>query len=987
MNYSLVKNHEFAFFRVFPKWGIMHYYYNMPEFNDAPKPSVTTPEQKLSPDILTLRNKMREKTIDLMSIVAADGAILIGAAATLTPVFDMSEASFGVGTLAASLVVNVLQKGRLEYKHDKGAMKEDIINSEMGYAAMDLVYEGKDPLFPEEHGEEKKNVKKGDRLLIVSMPGVSKEEYFTDRKWVKGYEESQRAIFKDVLTHMSESGEDYKAVAISPPFFDVATEYMDASLGLSSVRELIQGKHNKIGKKREALGLPLILTPEQLQALTKDEHEVFMEGVKGLGNDMVVTLVEIAKNTHDPEEKKRVAQMLQKQLHAILKKECEEKLNGAEVKIMERTAEGVQVKERYERRLDMIKRSTGTQAIKLTGGDGYVETRSLERALGIEELTVLEMFTLESKFRKARTAYALERMVEDSGLDELLKEKPSDFNHGLEVMQEEGVHIIPRTTEELIAAMRSPGTYDIPKANIKSRIKAPLIAGALVGLSIGGSRYLDDIRAFDPSSIQQGVEAAFQKSENDAKTGEFRSTGEVPKTGLEWKVTTTNDDFLPTAGYYITDTAGALDNQGKWVITTQGEQNIQLPKVGDPNIPHITIERRQKGGKKDFKIPIRNSTEVSAISIRDDQGKEASFILTKYEDSTVGVHVDGSSTYFDIHAELVRSKNGPHAVKEIPSLDPSKLNSEALSLLENKNGTITKAEDVSKKYEYSLKENPKLKDAHTAEEIVNAIAESDACLCSTCNTLLALISPKDEETNTLNNVAFGFLNGVGNPASSTDSSFLRSESRHAFVVNSWGWTIDGTAQKIADDTATQDYMRVLQGGTVNPDEAWENAKNAMAQSESESQSNANTALLALTVAAAGGLTFYGSRRGYAGIRNAIAAGMPGQMWDKVVGNKLKERKVKIHERLDLQTLSLFSDAELSAAYGFFTKLSWSGGKLKDLNITPHEFEDVDKALDEMRENLNLDMVDEYLKSPKLFEKDWSTEQKVRTRALARRLLV
>ena len=858
-------------------------------------------------------------------------------------------------------------------KNEKKETSEDV---ELGYRTRDLVYQSKEPL-----SRGNVTLQLGSNMLFVQLPELEGESGFRSTLRDQLYRKSLEAV-KGRL-----NARPYDAVILSipNPELEDAPDEQKITHG-----ELLEGKKLHVATPD---AVSVILKPEELENFSVTPSDTFRDIIAVIGDESISEIVELSKSA-TPEERERIQEMLNYQLQRLMKSQAEAYFNGSQIKLEK--VNGVPIRERVDRRLEIQRTATGSEYLRHVAADGSIETSQLDRLLGIEGMSIEQILRDDSKYKKMRLIYVAQRMLFDTSIDQLTQ-KDLTVEELLTEIKKEELSIRSFKIENVLV---SKGRH---KRNLKQnalRRLRPFVAPAIIASTLIAAKPIleDPVGAHDLIFGQEQQ----QKQEEIRPAAERKPEvwNELPQHALIWKISPQNLPMEATQGYYLTHTAKSLDASGKWEFEQVVERKLDLPAGLTDDQSYILLERQEE--KKHFTIPIKNNTELAALSIKDRHGNDVKYSATQFTDGTVVVDVEEDTPYVDIKAELIASQNGPRATGLTEKVDESQLGPEALELLQKTQQFLVDnpayseydlpailAYEVALKYKYAVlpQANIDLQSISDYEDIINRIAQSPVTNCLSANTIFVLLDALREGNASKVNMGFGFLHGAdNNPASDKKSTFLKNETYHAFGINTDGYVIDATPPVLSDDPATLSYVDLLNkpdsGGSIENE--WEKNNNAMEdkikkeeeylrKQEEYSEKVRHQRELgaeiigALAIATAG---FFASKKGYSFASENLTRENITQMREKSV-------------------LSAFSQKQLNELYGFFAHHAWSGGRpIASFEKGVRTFETKEDALLALRENIPFEMLDAYVEAPVHYEKDagFSVADRVKARLLARYIL-
>ena len=187
--------------------------------------------------------------------------------------------------------------------------------------------------------------------------------------------------------------------------------------------------------------------------------------------------------------------------------------------------------------------------------------------------------------------------------------------------------------------------------------------------------------------------------------------------------------------------------------------------------------------------------------------------------------------------------------------------------------------------------------------MANAVADLPACDCSQCNSEAVILANSIPGPGVVN-LATGYV-AISEHNSGSFEGQLRSDTKHAFGIDSEGLTFDATPVNVANDPATQAYMKQL-NTSIDLTIEWDNMRREITEKASESRRRNMEFIGALSLVSAF-LATHETMKRMKGDINFVDT--------EAVNNRI--------------ILRLFSRQDLKLAYNFFNWLSWSDIEIKN----------------------------------------------------------
>ncbi len=831
--------------------------------------------------------------------------------------------------------------GLIDYSILRG---ETFSSQDFGYRALPLVYKGEGLGDDEDLG-----VNKYDHILYVSLPKISVEGAQNEGKLKSVKSAFLNASLYELQKKLDENEAKYSAICIDG--------YSIKELDDNKFEHKVKREHVLENKKVEvpmnSKGI-MILTPEEFREMAMAPSELFVKAIEGTESTVIKKLIDLARSTPRDDHEK-IEALLDDHLDRLLQKEVELHFNGANIKLSKEQPYYYPLKKRIERRLEIVD-VHDVDYIRLISSDGSIESMPLKYAFEMEELSNEEIVEQDSQFKKGRSVYVVQELLEEFSLDELINDPYRDPKEFFERFKNQNISInvtlkSNENAEDELVDMKK--TRKLKWTKFPSNVKHPAVTAAVSGgamLLLYAGSYLSSYfpvegNGFDPDGIPpEGANYNFN--------GLFGNDSQ-----LQWKLE--SHGGMSKDGYYILGTTFVM-NEGRWrEVNVGGTEEIKVPDRPESD-EYIKEEKYSR--YINSPIPIKNGTELGALSVTDKKGEKIPYKLFREKDGTIHIEAEPSEAgAFHIEAYLVESKNGPRAIGKIDPIDSMKIQDKGFSYLAYSqviNGKTNLPQLIRDDYTYSLLSdiNSKLNNNNlTREDVVNLILESSECNCNICNTLQVLLSTTDDDNANLN-MASGYLHSVSNPESG-DGNYITSKDSHAFGINEKGEIFDATPPGFDPRPTISDKEK---------DKLWKEQMDKFIDKKHDTWFSKQQLLLGLGAIIFGGAGIYAGRKGYKFMRRTFT-------------------KENIENFGDNIFASFYSDQELQVAHNFFNSLSWS--KSGSVRITDETVEKTGIDLfNHIKGSINSSRLDDYLDDPKSYEEELYPEEKTKMRFLAKYLI-
>lgn len=833
----------------------------------------------------------------------------------------------------------VAQNKVLSHKRNVLEQQHSIVDNSVGFRADRCVYQGKNPLKVSQEV-----VTKGDNFYFIQLPYLysPKDKAVNQEGVFNLWRDTWDYSFKKLKHSLAQK--DYKFVAINLPYQEDVIKDNYSNFENLPRKTIFEGKQAEMWGKDM---VTLVFSKEAFEAFASSPQELFLKAVDGLGDHIFYELLTVARTAETQEERQRAKELLVGRLNQILYSQIEQHFNTLpEVQLGQTQPNFEPVKQRMHFYSSIAKTEEGLAFVKTNITTGEINITPLEKLLRMEQMSLEEIIASSSRLKDAQLAYSLYQMLQKIPFEELIRERLLTKEGILEKLAEYGIELAhpPR-----VDAFVERKLY--PKKSVLRDISLGALAFALVNVGIYAAKHPEMFE--DMFIMSKGIATNPFKKEHANK---FNFPESIPQTGLDWKI----DADFDTSGYFVTSTSHEFTND--WQENKEIVDMIHIPEKleSEDNKPYINLSKIQvihPFYDTSFKIPLKAggdyNTYLAALSIVDSNGEKIPYQVFKLTDGTIQVKIPrnliNAPAWVKVSAKLGLS-NLPevHASSPLKPLDTTKLYPEVLDKL--KGGDNHKLFDaVRDDHEYSLNPPGKkaLSYAETQEQVVNTIAHLHGCTCDVCNTEAVLASSVNQNELPINK-ASGYIASDNHP-SGANGGFLKREAYHAFGIDEHSVIYDATPSNLGNDKMTKDYLELLHGSSISSSEdPWNQQNQELIRQADHDKTVADRLKLAGSGALAAA-TIFGIFGLYKVNKRFGLTEKLGTLPEKVITKILDEQDFK-------------------NAYNFFTWLSWSNLKGRVYQDEEDRFSSKEEALDKIKNTLNHDRLDLYLKNPRELER-------------------
>lgn len=549
-----------------------------------------------------------------------------------------------------------------------------------------------------------------------------------------------------------------------------------------------------------------------------------------------------------------------------------------------------------------------------------------------------------SEFRnksKAKAAVVIYETLQKIGLDELLKEDFFNEEDFLEVISEWSMPDYDEIEAERIFHPLSYSSILRKKPWLVFPFIQPGLTYLLTFLAVTALY----------SAIQagwQGLGNLGQSSSAQERMSYSPVSPSLPYHQTDWAVSNIPSkwgEVMSSAGYYLESTSAQLDNKGQWVVNEEVESEETYPSLVNLRSPSLVLGKRILTniiGSTVFKTPIKDGTSMTAIDIKDADGRQVEFHAYKLTDGTRKIVIDRTTDLLTKPVD-VKVFLQPSSKKEIkaagqikPIVDVSKLDERFVNMFgslykRSRDRSIVRsvvAEMVSIRHNYQVAPLSKgqIDSISSPDSLLNTAFHSIGCNCGLCSSELILADSLYETSSSLN-AGFGYLKDLNaNPASSKKSRGLNRENYHMIGIDSEGQIFDPTPTRISDDPQTKAYMELLNS-------EFQDSSELFTAEVRKREAIVNSAMILSVL-----LSLTGGYYGLDFLRSRVRIPKPSINLSKV--------------------LSYYSDETLQKAAALFATVSWrKDAVFKDSGLI---FDSRQETVDFLRDNTNLERVSRFL---------------------------
>lgn len=829
-----------------------------------------------------------------------------------------------------SLVANGMETGLLAIPAVifllKGLRKSNLYYDDtLKVTAEPLVYKGKKPI------QEGGGLKRGDNVLYVSLPRPQDGAQLTPQA-LSLYGSAARLALEGARRRFIAL--NYRAVVLDPNSFVTNTSLE----GATRVPNSLFLSEKDINPAR---GESIIIPTDELDNLRFNTTDQLRAALDILKDPILNNYIALAQKAKSEAELQDIQRLINKYLRTSLYTHAMAHFSNP---YLLRTDQPPFRKRNY----DMVQHFTDSEnrlILQIGSIDGGFYRRTIDVALGINEDVTVDKLDPNSPHYKAQLLYIIHELLRKNSFGDLVQEQESDPKAVAQKLAEIGFPIAQSADALKTVADTRKGLgllKQIERAIIPIMVAAFLYtAGGPIErivtnidfpVRIQGSASPD--LSFLKVTFGKTIEPTALPVTDISIRQNHRTTvpGVPPPHTVDWRV---YGSGFNNQGYYTLETTHQMKN-GEWVINQNRKRILNLPitlpkkEDGEINIPggYIEISRWIEAPFVEtyrFKLPVPENAQLSYLNIEDIKG--LNYTVYELTDGTVEVEVKQDLFNFipalDVKAYFTKT-DAPQikAVSPLPRIDESKIDEgnrrkimETKAEAQEEEGfiqAITRKVRESHLYSITSKFIHRLNTLTSAEDLVNTVYEDSVCDCDTCTAQAALETTLGQTDDQFVNVAFGYLHGVLalEKRNRGYSSFLRGDTRHAYIITNRGTIVDPTPSVSNGDEETEKYLELLRQSTSGQN------------NDIDTFFDRNIALI--------DKRFSGSSPSdYLQVMRIL--GIIGAVSGMYVGSRFilnEERRRRTAQKVDRAkrrlSLSLLSREDLELAYTFFPWLSFGG---------------------------------------------------------------
>jgi hypothetical protein len=734
----------------------------------------------------------------------------------LVPVYEsVNDYSIGLNaTEAGVILIPVVYATFKSFTDKRNLYREDTLN----VTAEPLVYKSKKPL---EVGNF--TLRKKDNVIYACLPHPEEGIELTPEA-TQLYGNAVRLAVEDIRKRFA--GHDYKAIAIDSRSFTANTS-LDSASRISNA-QILQGKDIN-----SSAGELIIIPTEDLDKLqfnTTDQLRAALDRLNDPNLEQYFALVQRASSQAEIEK-----------IQLIIKTYLKSKLTAhalahfAESQVKKITEPPLIYKKKIYETVQLLTDRQGQLIIQRGTTDDGFSKRELHQSLGVERDVKVQDLDPNSVHYRGQLLYIVHELLRTNSITDLIQQQETDPQVVAEKLAKLGFPIA-KSTDALHNVADNKVRLDLIKQIERSLIPL-MIAGIIYAATPTGVRIarnidfsnLPGILNMVPKNTQQAIIDASKPSDFSVRSRHRSSVyGLLPPRTVDWLIL--NEGDIPMIGYYTLETSHRIEN-GEWVINQDRARVLEVPKppyetessikINDKNYLHLT-QRLDLPFTPTyrFKLPVREGTQLSYLDM---SLENATYKVYELTDGTIEIEINHKdmldfNPVIEIDAYFTKVITPTIKAKtSITPIDSKKLDQDNLQKIEDiksnapRGGFVTSiAEKVKGSHLYSLASRfqDRLHHQRSGEELVNIVASDEVCACDTCTAGAVLESTLGQTSDDFANIAFGYLNGVHALEGRENRylSFLRGDTRHAYMIKNDGSIVDPTPSVSNGDELTEKYL-------------------------------------------------------------------------------------------------------------------------------------------------------------------------------------